>query len=465
MLRARRIQLVLTCILCVSILGGGCNYPRTINTVLPPVVQGNLTPTTVSIAPPPPTETSSPAPTIPLPAASPDPTNTQPPLPTSTPTPIPPPASPPNVILIIVDSLRADHVSSNGYARPTTPNLDQLVVMNGAHFRMAISSASWTCPSNASMHTGLDPVQLGASWFDLEQTVPKSATTLAEYLSQAGYYTAAFINNSCVGHDRGFDQGFHYFDDSVLSRPNIHNSDKVRGGEVNNRMISWLQANQQDFQEKPLFLLAYYMEPHPWYNPPAPYDTLYDPDYNGSLTPETFGVGKDAMSGALVLSERDIQHLIALYDGEISEWDANFGQLMTELNQMNLLENTLLIVTADHGESFGEHSKWVHGTSLYQEQIQVPLVMSYTGQIPPNTVIDAPVQNMDLMPTILDWAGIILPEGLDAVSLRPVLQGAPADTARPVFSQLDAVKDPSHWAYWQAPRLDERLPCCSKVGS
>ena len=403
-------------VLGIILLAGGCNFPRAAATVLPPVVIGNATPTTVSLLPSPSSQEAMPITPSATATSGMEPTRTTLPSPTSTFTPIPPPASQPNVILIIVDSLRADHLSSYGYDRPTTPNLDQLVVQNGARFSMAISPASWTCPANASLHTGINPVQLGASWFDLEQTIPRRVNTLAEYLHNAGYYSAAFINNSCMGHTRGFDQGFDYFDDVVLSRPNMNNSDKVRAGEVDNRLIGWLQANQAKFQGKPLFLWAYYMEPHPWYNPPAPYDRLYDPDYSGSLTPETFGVGKAAMSGELVMNERDVQHLIALYDGEISLWDAYFGQLMTALKKLNLLDNTLLVITADHGESFGEHGKWVHGTALYQEQIHVPLVMSYPGQIPPGIVIEAPVQSMDLMPTILDWAGVDVPEGLDALS-------------------------------------------------
>jgi arylsulfatase A-like enzyme len=193
-----------------------------------------------------------------------------------------------------------------------------------------------------------------------------------------------------------------------------------------------------------------------WYDPPAPFDTLFDADYAGNFDGSVYKDGEDVVSGNIVPSERDVEHLLALYDGEIAYWDAEFGQLMGRFRDAGILDNTLIIVTADHGELFGEHGEWTHGNALYEEVIRVPLVMRYTSVIAPGTVIDMPVQNMDLMPTILDYAGLSIPAGLNSISLRPFVSGQAAAVARDVYSELDGITDPQNSFFWLAPRDDLR---------
>jgi arylsulfatase A-like enzyme len=207
---------------------------------------------------------------------------------------------------------------------------------------------------------------------------------------------------------------------------------------------------------KRLFLFLYYFDPHVWYDPLPPFNALYDPDYTGTLTPAVFGHGGDVVSGKIVPTARDVEHMLAMYDGEISYWDARIGEMLTYLQDNHYLDNALVVVTADHGEMFGEHGRWVHANGLNEEVLRVPLLMRYTGVIPPGNVVKAPSQNYDLMPTILDWAGVSLPGDLQAVSLRVVSLGGAGDMDRPLYSEIDGVTNKRDDFYWIAPRTPLR---------
>jgi arylsulfatase A-like enzyme len=359
------------------------------------------------------------------------------------------PATPPNIIMITVDTLRPDHLPAYGYTRTTSPNLDAYVTNQGAVFTSATSPAPWTCPANGGMLTGHNAGRLGVSWRNVY--LRQSVYTLAEYLHDAGYVTGGFVTNSCVSANYGYAQGFDYFDDSLITRPHSDTLAAV----VTDLAITWTQSYSSS---QPLFLWVYYMDPHTWYNPPPPYDVLWDSTYTGTVTPEVYDDGYGVITGQLVLTPRDLQHVLALYDGEISYTDEQLGRLMGYLDSRHILDNALVIVTADHGEMFGEHGKWVHGNSQYEELLRVPLLMRYTGVITPGLVITTPVQSMDLMPTVLDYLGIPISSttALQALSLRPLLEGPPPAEPRPVFSEVDAVTDPNHWAYLIAPRIDLR---------
>jgi arylsulfatase A-like enzyme len=357
--------------------------------------------------------------------------------------------------LIVVDSVRADHVSAYGYARNTTPNLDALIADQGVRFQQAISISPWTCPSNASLLTGRIPTAVGSSWDTVRNTLPQAETTLGELLQQGDYYTAGFVNCYCTKGALGFAQGFDHFDETLSDH---RGDDKARAAEVNARVVDWLdnQWLPQSNVEGPLFMFIYYFDPHVWYDPPPPYNTLFDPNYGGTFDGRVYQDGKDVVLGRIMPSERDVEHLLALYDGEIAYWDAEFGRLMQHLQGAGMLENTLIIVTADHGELFGEHGEWTHGNALYEEVIRIPLVARYNGVIEPGTVIEMPVQNIDLMPTILDFAGMSIPAGLHSISLRPFLDGDALAVAREIYSELDGITDRNSDFYWLAPRTDLR---------
>jgi len=298
--------------------------------------------------------------------------------------------------------------------------------------------------------TGRNPSSLGVSWDTTANSIPREENTLAEYLHDAGYYTVGFANNYCTRGQLGFDQGFDVYDDHLAYEHTTSN--KARAELVNERVTDWLENTWTTEMSgtQPLFLFIYYFDPHTWHDPLDPYDILYDPTYTGTLTPEVFQDGKDVVFGEIVPTARDVEHLIALYDGEIAYWDYHFGQMLIQLENAHVLDNALIIVTSDHGEMFGEHGQWVHGGSLYEEVLRVPLLIRYTGTISPGLVVTTSVQNMDVMPSVLDWVGSDIPDNLQAVSLRPLIEGGTVQLERDVFSEVDASPGPNN-PFWVAP--------------
>jgi arylsulfatase len=356
----------------------------------------------------------------------------------------------PHVILILVDALRADHTSANGYHRTTTPNLDDRLLNHGVSFTRARTPSPWTGPANMAIMTGYYPYHLNATW---DHTVlPATIPTLAEMLHEAGYFGAGFVSNAFLSQSRGFSRGFDVYDDALAFNPT---SFQGVAAALNGRVFSWLASGPPE--PAPLFLFVYYVDPHTWYHPVPPFNTLYDETYTGNLHPEVYRDGQDVVADVISPSERDVEHLIALYDGETAYWDYYLGELLAELENQQLLDNSLVVVTADHGQAFGEHGRWTHGNGLYEEVLRVPLLVRYPGLITPGQTIDDPVLNMDLMPTILDFAGVQTPPGLHATSLRPILQQATPVLYRDSYAEIDGVRNPGHWAFWNAPRGDL---CC-----
>lgn len=354
--------------------------------------------------------------------------------------------SQPNIIFIVVDALRADHVSAYGYRRPTTPNLDAFMA-NGARFAEATTASSWTYPSNAAMLSGRMPSRMDIKdWGSFASTVPASELLLAEALKGGGYRTVGFVSNFYLWPQFGLNQGFDHYE--RLSGTEL-------AEELNRKAFTWLDANRPTLRERPLFLFMYYYDPHTWYDPPPPYDKRYDPNYGGTLTPEVYGHGEKVVSGEIVPSARDVQHLLALYDGEITYWDYHLGRFLERLAAEGLLTNALVVVTSDHGQMFGEHGKWVHRNSLYEEVLRVPLFMRYPGVIPTGRTITAPVTTADLMPTVLDLVGLPVPGGLDGRSLKPILQGS-QPPRRSIYAEMDAEPNPSSPGHWIAPPYDLR---------
>ncbi len=340
----------------------------------------------------------------------------------------------PNIIFITVDALRADHVSGYGYVRDTTPNLDNLIALRGVRFTDDSSNASWTYPANATLLTGRYPSSMGLIWSDTTTGVPDSETLLAEYLHGAGYYTAGFTSADYARRSLGFAQGFDVFQELIRD-----SSNHTLASEINALASNWLTTTWTPTLSgtQPLFLYLYYFDPHTYYNSPPPYDTLYDSTYTGTVTANVYGDGVSASDGSLVLTPRDVQHIIALYDGDIAYWDNQLGQMLGHLSALGLLDNSLIVVTSDHGAMFGEHGKWTHRNSLYEEVLRVPLLMRYTGVISPGLVITAPVQSADVVPTLLDFLNEPLPTNGDGLSLKGAIQGQPLSLTRPIISEIN----------------------------
>ena len=321
----------------------------------------------------------------------------------------------PNVIVIIVDTLRADHLSSYGYSRDTSPFMDSLAV-EGARFETAISPSSWTQPSHASMLTGRYTYEHQAETTPLDDTYP----TIGEVMQANGYRTAAFSANTLFFTRRqGHGRGFLHFEDNYKSVPDaFFNSSlygflfdfyglrkvlnyegvptRVLATDINRSALNWIKDGDQ-----PFFVFINYFDVHDPYTPPEPYRSKY------GTTPNPGGL----VNGFLEryhpeLTPEQLQSEIDAYDGSIAYVDDQIKALFNELDERGVLGNTIVIITSDHGESFGEHGILQHSASLYIDEIHVPLIVwGPNHDIPMGKVIDTPVTLSALPSTVLSLVG------------------------------------------------------------
>lgn len=309
---------------------------------------------------------------------------------------------PPNVVLVSIDSLRADHVHAYGYERETTPTLDAMA-SGGVRFETALSPTSWTLPAHITLLTGKHPEQHQV--IKSKRALAKRAVTLAEALHDAGYATAGFVSGPYLQDVHGYAQGFDVYDTDVISSEPEQSRKDVTSPELVRRATAWLEDWRQTTPNKPFFLFVHFYDVHFDYVPPPPYDRMFD-----SEAPEAVG-GNDAYDHILPgMESRDLERVLALYDGEIRWTDENLGQLLEVLENFSGAEDTLVVVTSDHGEEFLDHQWRGHSKTLYDEAIHVPLVMKYPRRIPAGQVVDDQVRLSDVAPTILGLAGVHHPK-------------------------------------------------------
>jgi len=316
----------------------------------------------------------------------------------------------PNIVLITVDTLRADHLGCYGYTRPTSPHIDRLA-MEGALFERAFTTLPRTTQAVASIVTGRYPKTHGAR--GLFSSLAPVNLTLAEILKNEGYDTAAFVSNLFLKPGQGFEQGFDRYDNP----PERWDSDSARP--ITTEAIQWLASRSRG---RPYFLWVHYLDPHWTYRPDPPFDTKFDPDFNGPFTLYDDLDARRLTKGQVIfenrLTPRQVEHVRALYDGEIAQVDAALGRLLDALAEPGA-PPPLVVFTADHGESLGEHGYYfAHGEYLYQETLHVPLIIRFPGRVAAGTRIDALAENVDIAPTIVALLGI---ERLQSVDGRPLL--------------------------------------------
>jgi arylsulfatase A-like enzyme len=282
---------------------------------------------------------------------------------TRTPLPRAPASGGSNLLLVVVDTWRADHCSLYGYPRPTTPNLERLAATSVV-FERAISQCSWTAPAVASILTGLYPLQHGVIH---GEGLKHRFTTVGEVLQAAGVTTFAVSTNPLIDGDAGYAQGIETF----------HHVPWKRAAEVNRLFYDWLPG----VEGVRWFAYLHYTDPHSPYDAPAPDgEAFVDPAYEGRFRDPrvinrvrkeiNFGGSTDEPIGA-----DDLEYLRGRYDGEILSWDRHFGELIDSLQSRGLLDDTVVVVTSDHGEEFREHGKLMHGHHLYEESVRVPLLV------------------------------------------------------------------------------------------
>jgi choline-sulfatase len=308
---------------------------------------------------------------------------------------------PPDIFLITIDTLRADHVHCYGYARVATPALDALA-KDGVRFAQAFTPSPITNTSHASILTGLLPGSHGVTDFG----VPLSAAhpTVAELLKAQNYHTAAFIGAVILDSKSlapGFDRGFDYYDNFPE-----HSSTKSRWGRLERRGMDVVEHAENWLNKHPAgphFMWVHLYDPHDPYEPPAPYSRIY----------------KDH-----------------LYDGEIAYADSALAHFITYLKRSGMYGNSVIVAVGDHGEGLGQHQEDTHGIFLYDSTTHVPLLVKLPGGRSAGTVIPAQVRTLDIMPTLLELASASAPQKKDGDSLEPYFDGK-SEAARPAFGETD----------------------------
>ena len=339
----------------------------------------------------------------------------------------------PNVILVTINSLRADHVSSLGYDRQTTPNFDKFA-KNNILFSNTFATSSWQMPAVGSIFTSLYPSDHGATHID--NKLNSKAQTLAGILKENGFYTAGFGCNPRLSADYGFDNGFDLYDDysvsMMLSSMSFGQEDPIDINKrrtndlVNDAVIRWLRNNTH----APFFLSVHYYDNHWDYLPPAPYNTIFDPDYAGDI--DGTEIAREPLYSNRP-SDKDVEHIIALYDGEIRQTDNDLGELLDFLKEQGRFKDSVIIVTGDHGEQFYEHGHTSHH-GIFDELISVPLAISIPDFNEP-MVISSFVSGVDIMPTTLDYVNLPVPDQCRGQSLKSLLEGKAGNKRDFVFAE------------------------------
>ena len=333
-----------------------------------------------------------------------------------------PRATRPNVLWITMDSLRGDHLGCAGHSRAHTPAIDALAA-EGTMFTENIAQSTYTRVSVPSMITGKYPYFAG-----IRMIVPdldSAHVTLAEALAAEGYFTYGLLQYWRPGFFQGFEEM----------------------GEQDERTLlktEWCLETLDQLDDRPFFIWLYYWDPHAPYTPPVEHMRRYEENYTWDEQAPYSKPRADAgdqelrdasghYAGSLVFllevnrgrirpTEAQREHLINLYDAEISYVDASLKRVVEKIKELGKWDQTMVILNADHGEAFGEHEHYYHGYSIYEEEVRVPLIIKPPRSGPGGKVVDGPVRNMDIMPTVLDYCGVPAPEEIQAQSLRPFIE-------------------------------------------
>ncbi|MFB0563020.1 MAG: sulfatase [Candidatus Lokiarchaeia archaeon] len=316
-----------------------------------------------------------------------------------------------NIILISVDTLRADHLSCYRYYRQTSPNIDEFA-KKGVVFRNTASQSTATLPSHTSIFTSRYASQHKAIKMGRRaRRVEETEVTLAEILKKQGYITAAFTDGGEMAAVFNIDQGFDIYNDKGNGIKNI-----------NQKVFKWLEKNRYNT----FFLFVHCYDPHIPYVPPPPFHDLY-----------LSNIDKNAYRGVAlkkkITNDRNLQEIIALYDGEIAYTDKNIGELLCKVDELDLADRTLIIFTSDHGEEFMEHSGLGHARTVYDEVIMVPLIFKNERLFQPREIKNQ-VRSIDIAPTVLDILNIPIPNEMMGKSLLGLISGK-NETKRIAFSE------------------------------
>jgi len=336
----------------------------------------------------------------------------------------------PNIVLITIDALRADHMSCYGYHRETSPFIDG-IASESAVFTNAYSTSSWTAPSMASIFTGHYPRSHGVlhgvargpkAAITGQELLVKDFLTIAEVLSTAGYTTFGVSSNGHISRDTGFSQGFDYFATHWFMKSPAPNS-SIR---------EWREHIREASR---YFLWIHYFDPHNPYAPRMPWVknyTLRSGSYS-KWTREVMANPKEYIED-IRNAPQALHTLQDRYDSEINYCDQHIKELFELLPSD---PNTVVIITADHGEAFMEHGQLLHGDTLFEEEVLVPLIIRLPANRSVARTIDHPVSNRDIFATIVGITGLGADREIPGISLMPLISGSSEETAEEVFLELD----------------------------
>ena len=328
----------------------------------------------------------------------------------------------PNILILVLDTLRADHLGLYGYGRPTSPTLDSLAA-SSIVFDRAVAQAGATVASHASLFHSRLPSQVGSD-----------RPTLAELLRAGGYQTVGLTDGGFISRPYGFARGFEVWEEFG------------RGGLSQSlpRLDTWLSAEVRP----PWYVFLHTYDVHLPYDPPPPYDTMFLPEYEGPVGPErTTEICRkirrlyehEGFEGEVRLTADDRRKMVSLYDGGIRYTDELVGRLLELLRTRGRLDDTVLVVLSDHGEEFWDHGSVLHGHTVYQELLHVPLVVRLPGGRGGGRRVSETVRLLDVAPTLLELAGLQPPPTFQGRSLTPQLEGK-LSSDRPAVSEMGALK-------------------------
>jgi arylsulfatase A-like enzyme len=349
------------------------------------------------------------------------------------------PSAPPNIVLISIDSLRPDHLGAYGYERDTSPTIDRLA-REGARFENVLSTTSWTLPAHAALFTGLYDSTHGL--VDNGQKLDDGHVTLAEVLKARGYETAGFFGGPYLHPVFGLSQGFDVYQSCMTTTDDDARERRVRrearlrrgrshkditGPRTQAEIARWAEARTAT---SPYFLFVHLWDVHYDFVPPSPFDEIFDTGYKGGVTGRLMTDPNIRPN----MGRRGLEHVISLYDGEIRWTDHVLDEILADLASRGMLENTLVVITSDHGEEFFEHRSKGHAKSLFDEVLKVPLIFWWPDALEAGLVVSQQVRLVDLFPTLAGFAGAtgLVSQGRD---IAPLLRGEPMEPA-PSLAEL-----------------------------
>ena len=344
----------------------------------------------------------------------------------------------PNVLWITMDSFRADHLGCASAHGAHTPVLDDLAA-EGVHFTQCVAQAPYTHISVPSMITATYPYLLDIRQLGLD--LDSAHVTLAEALAEEGYFTCGILEDWPPSYYQGFEK--------------LH-----QGPSGTRRKTEACLQTLESLDDRPFFIWLYYWDPHAPYTPPEEHMRVYEQDY--SLMDGSRPYGQDLRDitglyggsilllgrvnrGLITLTPEEREHLIRLYDAEITFVDTEIGLIFERLKSAGLWDQTMIILNADHGEVFGEHGHYYHGHSLYEPQIRVPLIVKPPLSRDRTQTVSRAVRNMDIMPTVLDYCGVPDPDHINGRSLRTLIE-EDGGISRPTCLETHNLQPPGHQA-------------------